>query len=64
MTAGVEVGGPLASLSISNAAAWLASGGADETQAVVPQVRRAHGLSLKEAIEAIRAAQQIRRGAG
>jgi hypothetical protein len=49
--------------SVTLAAAWLAAGGADETQAVVPQVRRAHGLSLKEAIEAIRAAQQLR-GAG
>lgn len=58
--AGEVVGGSRASLSISNAAAWLASGGSDETKAVVPQIRQVWGLSAKEAIDAIRKAQELR----
>jgi hypothetical protein len=43
-----------------DAARWLAGGGAADGEAVVPQIRREYGLSAKEAIDAIRAAQQLR----
>jgi hypothetical protein len=44
--------------SVTSAAEWLAFVG--YTNAVVPQLRSKFGLSAKEAVDAIRAAQQIR----
>jgi hypothetical protein len=46
--------------SIANAALWLATGGADKTNAIVPQLREQFGLSAVEACAAIREANLIR----
>jgi len=56
-----ERGGLRVASSVMDAARWLAGGGAADGEAVVPQLRRDFGLSAKEAIDAIRAAQQLRR---
>lgn len=61
--AGEVMGGSRASLSILSAATWLAGGGAVEGEAVIPQLRRQFDLTAKEAIDAIRRAQELR-GAG
>jgi hypothetical protein len=45
---------------VIEAARWLATGGSDKTRAPVPQLRERFGLSLAEAVEAIREAALIR----
>lgn len=49
-----------ASSTILDAAQWLATGGADKTKAVVPQLRERFSLSAVDACEAIREANLIR----
>ena len=46
--------------SVLDAAHWLATGGADKTKAVVPQLRDTFSLSATEACAAIREANLIR----
>lgn len=44
---------------IDAAAQWLATGGADRTKAVVPQLRQRFGLTAAEAVAAIRESNLI-----
>lgn len=50
-------------VSVSSAAIWLI-GLAEPPQPIVPELRARFGLTAKEAIEAIRAANEIKRSAG
>jgi len=45
---------------INSAAHWLATGGADKSRSVIPQMKEQFGLAPKAAIAAIRAADLIR----
>ncbi|BCG88485.1 hypothetical protein MesoLj113c_45950 [Mesorhizobium sp. 113-3-9] len=49
-----------ASAPITEAAQWLATGGADKAHAVLPQIRKLFNLSIAEAIHAEREANLIR----
>jgi len=45
---------------VKSAALWLATGGADRSRSVVPQLREKFALTAKTAVEAIREADLIR----
>ncbi|MCA0000943.1 MULTISPECIES: hypothetical protein [unclassified Mesorhizobium] len=42
------------------AASWLATGSADRTKAIIPQIQERFALPLKDAVEACRQAALIR----
>lgn len=52
--------GPASSPDIDAAAQWLATGGADRTKAVVPQLRKQFGLTAAGAVEALRQSHLIK----
>jgi len=60
LSASVSTAQQVAQTDIQPAALWLATGGADKTHAVVPQLRERFGLSTPQAIAAIREANLIR----
>lgn len=45
---------------VSEAAMWLATGGADKSKATVPQLRERFGLSALHAVQAIRESNLIK----
>ncbi len=45
---------------IATAALWLATGGADRTRAITPQLQGKFSLTVLEAVQAIREANLIR----
>lgn len=51
---------PAVDLAVAEAAAWLATGSADRTKAVIPQLQEKFALPLKDAVEACRQAALIR----
>ncbi|MER9533017.1 hypothetical protein NKI89_24870 [Mesorhizobium sp. M0309] len=42
------------------AAVWLATGGADKSKAVIPQIRERFSLSALQAVEAVRKSHLVR----
>jgi hypothetical protein len=60
LSATVSTAQQVAQTDIRPAALWLATGGADKTKAVVPQLRDRFYLSARDACEAIREANLIR----
>ncbi|ESY02291.1 hypothetical protein X755_01240 [Mesorhizobium sp. LNJC405B00] len=60
MSAATAISRAPASSQILDAAHWLATGGADRTKAVVPQMQERFGLSASDACEAVREANLIR----
>lgn len=51
---------PAVDLAVAEAAAWLATGSADRTKAIIPQLQEKFALPLKDAVEACRQAALIR----